>query len=198
MRADHGLVDIRHVLLEVRDDSIKMRRHRVADGVGDVDRRRAGVDRFFDDFGKEIEFRAGGVFRREFDVVAKRLRPLDVLHGRADDFLLRHLELELAMNRAGGEEDVNPPFLGAARALPRPGRCLPCGSGPARRSPSGRRIGRRRAFTASKSPGEAIGNPASMTSTPSSVSASATSAFQRRSCCSRGTARRRARWCRRW
>ena len=46
--------------------------HRVADGVGDVDRRRALVDRDLDDLGGVLDVGARGVHRGELDVVDQR------------------------------------------------------------------------------------------------------------------------------
>jgi hypothetical protein len=68
----------------------------------------------------------------------------------------RHLQLELAMDRAGGQEDVNPRPLGVLERLPgavdvgvvAAGQAAD--RGPAECSAISR--------TASKSPGEAIGN----------------------------------------
>ena len=107
MDADDDLVDAANVLFEMRDGGGVLARHGVADGVGDVDRRGAGFDDALDDLGEEVELGAGGVFRRELDVVADGLGALDALDGPADDLVLGHLELELAMDGAGGQEDVD-------------------------------------------------------------------------------------------
>ncbi len=72
--ADHRAVDVRHALDEGSDDVAEVRRRGVADGVGNVDRRRAGVDRGFDDLAEEVELGARGVFGRELDVVAVAAR----------------------------------------------------------------------------------------------------------------------------
>ena len=95
------------MLLEVRDDIEVVRRRGVADRVGNIDRGRSRRDRLLDDFAQKIEFRACGVFRRELDVVAERLRHLDMLDGGLHDLLLGHLELVLHVNRTGGEEDMD-------------------------------------------------------------------------------------------
>ena len=70
MHADHGLVDVRHAFLQRANHAAIVRRRGVADGVGNVDRRRAGVDGRFDHLAQKIGLRAGGIFRRELDVVA--------------------------------------------------------------------------------------------------------------------------------
>ena len=79
--ADHGLVDVRHAVDEVLDDAGEVGRRGVADRVGNVDRRGAGVDRRLDDPAEEIELGAGGVFGRELDVVAVALGPLHAVDG---------------------------------------------------------------------------------------------------------------------
>lgn len=112
VRADDGLVDVRHILLERVDDLEVMSRCGIADGVGDVDRGRAGGDGFLDDFAEKIELRACSVFGGELDVIAEGLGSLHGLDGFGDDFGLLHLQLELPMDRAGGEEHVDP-FLGS-------------------------------------------------------------------------------------
>ena len=64
----------------------------------------------------------------------------------------------------------------ASGSPPRRRRCRPCGCGPGRRS-IGPSTPREIASTASKSPGEVIGKPASITSTPSRASCWAISTF---------------------
>jgi hypothetical protein len=49
MGGQDGLVDIAHVACEVRKDFVELFGHGIADGIGGIDRRRAGVDRGFDD-----------------------------------------------------------------------------------------------------------------------------------------------------
>ena len=92
----------------------------VADRVGDVDRGRPGPNRRLHDLAEEILFRPGGVFRREFDVRTVPGGAFHAGHGLLDDLLLVHLELVLPMDRAGGEEDVDPGVLRVLDGLPRP------------------------------------------------------------------------------
>ena len=70
VHGEHGSIDVAHVACEVRKHLEKLFWHRIADGIGDVDRRGASVDGGFDDLGEKLEFRARGVFRREFHVGA--------------------------------------------------------------------------------------------------------------------------------
>ena len=85
----HALVDAADGLLQVADDGGVWLGHRVADGVGDVERGRAGLDGLLDDLGEEIEFGAGGVLGRELDVLAALAGALDALDGPLDDLLAR-------------------------------------------------------------------------------------------------------------
>ena len=79
----------------------------VADGVGEVDRRRAGADRLIDAAAEIVDRGAGRVHRRPFDVVDEVARLRD---GRLDD--LHHLVLALPhlvreVDRRGGDEGVD-------------------------------------------------------------------------------------------
>ena len=123
-----------------------------------------------DDLGQEVQLGAGGVLGREFDVVAVALGPLDALDGSADDLFLGHLELEFAMDGAGGEEDVDARLGGVAQGAAQ-ARSMSSALQRARPQMTGPCTWRAIACTASKSPGEAMGKPASITSTPSSLRA---------------------------
>ena len=105
--------------LQRADHAGVLRGHGVADGVGDVDRRRAGLDRRLDDLAEEVELGAGGVLGGELDVVAVALGPAARSStARSMIFVAGHLELELAVDRAGGQEDVDPRRLGVLERLP--------------------------------------------------------------------------------
>ena len=108
VNADHGLIDVGHAFFERANDIAVLRRRGVANRVGNVDGGGAGRDGGFDDLAEEIDFGAGGVFGREFDVVAIADGALHAGDRAVNDFVLIHLEFELAMDGAGGEEDVDP------------------------------------------------------------------------------------------
>src|SRR5437660_5029689 len=55
-------------------------------------------------------FGARGILGREFDILAITLGPLHGLNGPANDLVLGHVELELAVNSARGQEDVDARF----------------------------------------------------------------------------------------
>ena len=114
------LVDAAHVLAAgSRTARANSSRHRVADGVGDVDGRGAGLDHGLDDLARksssvrEASSGENSTSSQRLARVAARLR-----RRVRTISLLRHVELVLAVDRAGGEEDVDARPLGVrARAL---------------------------------------------------------------------------------
>ena len=177
--ADHGLVDVRHAIAESADDVAHVGRRGVADRVGNVDRGGAGVDGRLDHLAEEIGFGARGVLGRELDVRAVALGPFHAGDGVADDLVLVHLQLVLAMDRAGGQKDVDPRPLGRGCTASQ-ARSMSASRQRASPQITEPRTDRAISRTASKSPGEAMGKPASITSTPKSTSAWATSIFSAR------------------
>jgi hypothetical protein len=114
--------------------------------------------------GRENRIGTRGIFRRKFHVIAKRLGEADGFASLRQTLLARDAQLVLQVNVGGREEDVNARTRGtfkASQARSMSGR-------QARASPAmmGRRMTAAIAFTASKSPSEAMGNPASITSAP--------------------------------
>ena len=116
--ADHGAVDPPDPLAEGADDPVHLLGRGVADGVGDVDGRGAGVDRRFHDPTEEVELRASGVLRRELDVGAELPCPLHPGDGPSHHFVLGHPQFELAVDRARGEENMDPRPFRTAEGLP--------------------------------------------------------------------------------
>src|SRR6516162_5695498 len=114
--AEDYFVDAGDGLLQVPENRGILIGNRIPHGIGDVHGGGAGFDGAFDHFGEEIKLGARGILRRELDVVAIFLGPRNALDGPANNFFLGHAQLELAMNRAGGQEDVN------ARLVRRPHR----------------------------------------------------------------------------
>ena len=115
---NHRIVNVRHVLLQVLDDVPKMRRHGVADGVGNVDRGCTGGDRLFDHFAEEIEFSPRGIFGRELNVRAIVDRSCDHLDRPFDNLFLVHLQLVFAMDCGCREKDMYPFLFGVLERFP--------------------------------------------------------------------------------
>ena len=70
MDGEYGPVDIAHVTFQVRIDFAEFFGHRVADGIGHIDRCGARVDGGFDHLREKLEFGGRCVFGREFHVGA--------------------------------------------------------------------------------------------------------------------------------
>ena len=70
----------------------------VADGVGEVDGGRAGLDDGGDDLLEELQLCAAGVFGGEFDIAGELQRLFDRSDAQADDLLLAFTELVLAVD----------------------------------------------------------------------------------------------------
>jgi hypothetical protein len=61
VHAEHNLVDVAHILFEMANGGGILLGHRVADRVGDVDRRGAGGNGVLDYLSQKVQLRAGGV-----------------------------------------------------------------------------------------------------------------------------------------
>ena len=155
-------------------------RHRVADGVGDVDRRRALVDRERQTSAvKSTSARVASIGENSTSstycfacATPARVRPLTSSRVAA------HLVLDVDVGR--GDERVDARSLRVLDGVPCGVDVARVGARQARDDRSGRRgpnPARAIAWTASKSPGEEIGKPASMTSTPRRASWWAISSF---------------------
>lgn len=66
-----------------------------------------GVDDGFHDLGQEVQVRAGGVFRGKFHVLDELSGAGHAFRRHAQDFRFRLLQLELHVQFAGGQEDVD-------------------------------------------------------------------------------------------
>ena len=113
MDGQYDVVDIRHVVLEITEQPVELRRNGVADGVRDIDGCGTGFDGCGDDLGEIAEFGARRVFRRELDVVDQFAGHPDGAYSALDDLFLRHLELVLTMDGTGRHEYVDAMLLGA-------------------------------------------------------------------------------------
>ena len=115
---DHDLREIRHEAVELAEHVRILVRHRVPDRVGDVDRRRALLDRRLHDLGHELHVGAASVLGRELDVVAVLLGVRDGRARLSDDVLARGHELALDVDVGGRDEGVDARPLGVLDRVP--------------------------------------------------------------------------------
>ena len=172
-----------HALAHHGEDARHVLGQRVADGVGDVDRGGAGVDRGLDAAAQEVGVGAGAVLGRPLDVIgvagarASRCRRSAASTSSGSMRSLYFMCSALVAMKMWMRLRFAARTASAARSdVSRPARARPQITGVSSRWPMVSAI----ALTLSKSPGEAIGKPASITSTPSSVSASAMRIFSLR------------------
>ena len=86
-------------------------RHRVADGVGDIDGGGAGLDRRLDASAEEVELGAGAVLARPLDVVGVGARARNLRDHHLENFVRLLLELVLHVHRRSGQKGVDAPPL---------------------------------------------------------------------------------------
>ena len=107
VHAYDGVVDIADIVLQILDQRAELLRDSEADGVRDIHRGGARRDGGFDDLREKLGFGARGILGREFDILCVRLRQLHTLGGESQDFLVRFLELVLAVDFRRGEKNVD-------------------------------------------------------------------------------------------
>ena len=117
--AQRRLVQFGHVRVERGEDLPVLLRRRVADGIGDVDRRGAGGQRGAHDLCHELRAGARGVLAGEFDVRDLRPGVGNSIAGLLDDLLGRHAELVLHVEVARRDEDMEAGTLSVLEGLPR-------------------------------------------------------------------------------
>jgi len=93
-----AVLKFRHVVVQVRDERAVFFGHRPADGVGNVHRRRAGLDHGAANLHQKIRLRARSIFRRKFHVLHMFTRTLHTVHGQFQNLILRLAELVFAMD----------------------------------------------------------------------------------------------------
>ncbi len=109
MGGEPRLVGIGHALAHHLEQRVVFLRHRVADGVGDVDGGRAGLDGGLDAAAQEVVLGAGAVLARPLDVVGVVAGAGDGRDHEPVDLLGLHLQLPLHVHRRGGDEGVDAP-----------------------------------------------------------------------------------------
>jgi hypothetical protein len=129
MHGNHGLVDVRHAIAQHLDKAGELLRNGVTHRVGDVHRARAGLDGGLDAAAEEIAIGARGILRRPFHILAEIAGMGDAVDDRLMHRIGLHLQLELHMQRAGGDEGVDARASGLAQGLPGTVDVLAAGAG---------------------------------------------------------------------
>jgi hypothetical protein len=106
-------------LVQAAQEGGVLLRHRVADGVGDVDRGRALVERGLQDLRGELDVGPGRVHRAELDVLDQRARVRDGGAGLTEHIGARGLQLVLDVDVRRRDERVHARALGVAHRLGR-------------------------------------------------------------------------------
>src|SRR6266542_2972922 len=109
----YGLVRVWNTLAQGLDQRSELPRHRVADGVRDVDGRRAGVNRRFDETAQEVRLRPARIFGRKLDVLRVLTGQADRLDRLLEDLIGRHTQLHLHVNGRARDERMYPARVGA-------------------------------------------------------------------------------------
>ena len=133
MHREHGLVRVRHALDQRLDEVGVFLRHRVAHGVRNVHRGRAGLDDGLDDAAQILHLAAGAVFGRPFDVVDLVAGARDHRDRCFEHFLRRLVQLHPHMQRRGRDHGVGRGRVLQISRLRRSDRCRPDGRGTGRR-----------------------------------------------------------------
>ncbi len=169
MRAEDGLLRARHGREDLREEFPHLVGRAVAHRVRQIDRRRARGDDLLDHLTQELEVAARRILRRELHIVGEIARARDRRDGALEALIARDAKLGLKVQIGSGEEEVN---AGARGGLERAAGAIDVARGAARQRRDDRppALPAATSRTDSASASDAIGNPASMISTPSSSS----------------------------
>ena len=107
MDTDHRLGDVSDMVAQVGDQVGVLTGHRVADGVGDIDRVGASLDCSLHNLCQKLRLGTGGILRGELHIRGEGLGLTNPFRGQAQDLLVGFLEFVLAVDLGGGEEDMN-------------------------------------------------------------------------------------------
>ena len=119
VNADHCLVDVRHPLAEAPDEIAELLRDGIANGVGYVDRCRAGLYGCLNDLAEIPHLGPCGIHRREFHIVAESLGPLHSPHSHLE-YLIGALPEHGDVIGRGADEGVQPGLGRSGQRLARP------------------------------------------------------------------------------
>ena len=106
MHRPDRFVGIGDALAQGFNQSAKLLRQRVADGIRHIDRGRARLDDLLDDAAQKINVRTPGVFRRKLDVIGVLACPTYCTHGLIDHLRRLHAQLFFHVDGRGGDEGM--------------------------------------------------------------------------------------------
>ena len=118
VHGDHGLFDVGHVLPDAPDESAELLRRGVAHGVGDVDGRRARLDRGLQHLVEVLDVRARCVHGRELDVLHVATGARHHFNGPLAGLFPREAELVLEMDVRRRDERVDADLGRALQGFP--------------------------------------------------------------------------------
>jgi len=107
MYAQRDVIDALNMFVEVTEKLLEFSRHRVTNGIGNVDCRGTGLDGSRDHLGEISKLCARGIFRRKLDVIAQFFGHTNCANRTFYDFFLGHLEFVFTVNSARGDEDMD-------------------------------------------------------------------------------------------
>ena len=112
MRGPDDLIGIGHAFNQLPDAFAPQGGNAVADGVGDIQRLRAGLDHRFEYTAEKVHLGAHCVLGGEFDVVGVLQRQFDRLDRCFDNLVGLHAQLLFHVDRAGRDKGVDAPGSG--------------------------------------------------------------------------------------
>ena len=115
--AEDRLVRVRHAADDLLEELARFLWHAVADGVGEVDGRRTGVDGGLNNPAEEVAIAARRILCRKLHIVHQVAGAADVLHDRLEALLARHAELGREVQVGGCQKGVNALALGRFERL---------------------------------------------------------------------------------
>ncbi len=121
MRGENSLVGVGHALAHRAEHRGVLVGHRVADSIGQVDGRRARLDRGIDAPAEIVDRRARGVHRRPLDIVHQIARLRNGLGDDREHVVLGLAHLVRQMDRRGRHECVDARLLRRLHRLARTG-----------------------------------------------------------------------------
>ena len=120
MDTDHGIANIRNPADEILNDFSHMLWSGIPDGIRNVDRGCPGSNCCLHHTTEKVGFSTSSILGRKFDIRTIPGRPLHTCNRAADNFLFVHLQLKLAMDRTGCQEDMDSRLCSRLKGLPGP------------------------------------------------------------------------------